>query len=84
MYDYSDARVVRGDHIRFRSLTLGYDLPQKWLQKIHIANCRVDFQAQNIAVWAFDKKLKGQDPDQVASIGMPVLPTFNFGVQVGF
>lgn len=84
MYDYSDARVVRGDHIRLRSLTLGYDLPQKWLQKIHVANCRLDFQAQNIAVWAFDKKLHGQDPDQVASIGMPVLPTFNFGIQLGF
>ena len=84
MYDHSDARVVRGDHIRFRSLTLGYDLPDKWLQHIGVSNCRVDFQAQNLGVWTFDKNLKGQDPDQVASIGMPVLPTFSFGLQVGF
>ncbi len=84
MYDNSDERVVSCDHIRFHSLTLGYDLPEKWLKKIGVENCRVDFQAQNLGVWAFDKKLKGQDPDQVASIGLPVLPTFNFGVQLSF
>lgn len=84
MYDHSDARVVNASHIRFRSLTLGYDLPDAWLQHVGISNCRIDFQAQNIGVWAFDKKLKGQDPDQVANIGMPVLPTFSFGLQVGF
>ncbi len=84
MYDNSDARVVRGDHIRLRSLTLGYDIPQRFLERLKIVNCRIDFQAQNIAVWAFDKNLSGQDPDQVASIGMPVLPTFNFGLQIGF
>lgn len=84
MYDNSDARVVKCDHIRFRALTIGYDLPQSWMSHIGIADCRIDFQAQNIAVWTFDKKLKGQDPDQVASIGMPVLPTFNFGIQLSF
>ncbi len=84
MYDNSDARVVSCDHIRFRSLTLGYDIPNDFLAKYGIADCRIDFQAQNIGVWTFDKKLKGQDPDQVASIGMPVLPTFNFGIQISF
>lgn len=84
MYNNSDERVVNASHIRFRSLTLGYDLPKEWLKAAKISNCRIDFQAQNLGVWAFDKKLKGQDPDQVASIGMPVLPTFNFGIQIGF
>ena len=84
MYDYSDARVVSADHIRLRSITLGYDLPAKWIVPIGISNCRIDFQAQNIAVWAFSSRLRGQDPDQVASIGMPVLPTFTLGLQLGF
>lgn len=83
MYNNSDARVANCSHIRFQALTLGYDLPQSWLSRIGIADCRIDFQAQNIGVWAFDKKLRGQDPDQVASIGLPVLPTFNFGIQLG-
>ena len=84
MYDNSDERVVSCDHIRFHSFTIGYNLPEKWLGKLGISDCRFDFQAQNLGVWTFDKKLKGQDPDQVASIGLPVLPTFNFGVQIGF
>lgn len=84
MYNNSDERVVDASHIRFRSLTLGYELPKEWLTQIKVSNCRIDFQAQNLGVWAFDSKLKGQDPDQVASIGMPVLPSFNFGIQLGF
>lgn len=84
MYDNSDERVVSCNHIRFRQLTLAYDLPETWLSRIGFGDCRIDFQAQNIGVWTFDKKLKGQDPDQVASIGMPVLPMFNFGIQFSF
>lgn len=84
MYDYSDARVVKGDHIRLRLLSLGYDLPARLLQYVGISSARIDFQAQNLAVFAFDKKLKGQDPDQVQSVGMPVLPSFNFSLNINF
>lgn len=84
MYDYSDLRVVNASHIRIRSITLGYDLPKQWIKRIGMSYARVDFQAQNLGIIVFDKALKGQDPDQVASIGMPVLPTFNLGVTVSF
>ena len=84
MYDNSDERVVKGDHIRLRSLTLGYDVPSQWVKRLGLNSLRLDLQAQNLAVFAFDKKLKGQDPDQVSSIGMPVLPTYNFSINVNF
>lgn len=84
MYDYSDVRVVKADHIRLRSVTLGYDVPPSIAHRFGLGNIRLDFQAQNLAVFAFDKKLRGQDPDQVASIGMPVLPSYNFSVNVTF
>lgn len=84
MYDHSDERVVRADNIRLRSVTLGYDVPPSVLRHLGIDNMRIDFQAQNLAVIAFDKKLKGQDPDQVASIGMPVLPSYNFSISINF
>ncbi len=84
MYDFSDARVVKGDHIRLRTVTLGYDVPKKFISRLGLGSCRLDLQAQNLAVWAFDKNLKGQDPDQVGSIGMPVLPTYNFSINVSF
>ncbi len=84
MYDYSDARVVRGDHIRLRAVTLGYEVPKKYIRFLGLGSCRLDLQAQNLAVWAFDKDLKGQDPDQVGSIGLPVLPTYNVSINVTF
>lgn len=84
MYDNSDERVVKGDHIRLRSITLGYDIPANIIKHVGLTNCRIDLQAQNLAVFAFDKKLKGQDPDQVSSIGMPVLPSYNLSINVSF
>lgn len=82
MYDYSDARVVNASHIRLRTLTVGYDVPKSFCDLFHIGGVRIDFQAQNLAVWCFDKKLKGQDPDQVSSVGMPVLPSYNISLSV--
>ena len=84
MYDNSDLRVADASHIRFKSITAGWQLPKRWLKPCGLDNARLDFQVQNIGVWAFDSKLKGQDPDQVASIGIPTLPSFNVTLNVGF
>lgn len=84
MYDHSDLRVAKGDHIRVRAISLGYSLGGNWMKKIGIGGARLDFQVQNIGVIVFDGKLKGQDPDQVQSIGMPVLPAYNLSVNVNF
>ncbi|MCU4155856.1 SusC/RagA family TonB-linked outer membrane protein [Carboxylicivirga sp. A043] len=84
MYDMSDARVVKGDHIRLTSLTLSYNMPKNLIDKAGIKNMTVGVQASNVAVWAFDKKLKGQDPEQVNSIGMPSLPTYSLSLNLSF
>ena len=84
MYDYSDLRVVRADHIRFRAITLGYQLGGNWLKKLGVNGARLDFQMQNIGVIVFDKDIKGQDPDQIESVGMPVLPTYNLSLNLNF
>ncbi len=84
MYDMSDARVVKGDHIRLSTITLSYNIPKKWLDKSGIDHLNIGVQASNVAVWAFDKKLKGQDPEQVNSIGMPNLPTYSLNLNLSF
>ncbi|GAB7085961.1 SusC/RagA family TonB-linked outer membrane protein [Marinifilum fragile] len=84
MYDMSDARVVKGDHIRLSSITLSYNMPKKLIDKAGIKNMTVGLQASNVAVWAFDKKLKGQDPEQVNSVGMPSLPTYSLSLNLSF
>lgn len=84
MYDKSDARVVKGDHIRWQSLTLGYNFPERMLKQIGIQRLRFNLQASNLGYIAFDKKLKGQDPEQVAGIGLPTLPAYTFGINIAF
>ena len=84
MYDKSDLRVVKGDHIRWQSLTLGYNIPHKILKFVGISSCRLSAQVSNLGVLAFDKKLKGQDPEQVQGIGMPSLPSYNFSLNISF
>lgn len=84
MYDYSDLRVVKADNIRFRTITLGYSFENDWLKKIGVKNARLDFQVQNIGIITFDKDLRGQDPDQIESVGMPVLPTYNLSLNLNF
>ena len=84
MYDYSDLRVAKADNIRIRSISLGYTLGGNWLKNLGVGGARVDFSVQNIGVIVFDKKLKGQDPDQVQSVGMPTLPTYNLSLNVNF
>ncbi len=84
MYDNSDARTASGSHIRWQSLTLGYNVPKNVINKTGMKSARLGFQMTNIAVWAFDKKLKGQDPEQVRNVGMPSLPSYNVSLRVGF
>ena len=84
MYDKSDLRVVCGDYIRWQSLTLGYNVPNEVLKRIGISSCRLSAQVSNLGVLVFDKKLKGQDPEQVQSVGMPSLPSYNFSLNISF
>lgn len=84
MYDKSDLRVVKGDHIRWQSLTLGYNVPRSVLKFAGISSCRLSAQVSNLGVLVFDRKLKGQDPEQVQGIGMPSLPSYNFSLNISF
>ena len=76
MYDVSDARTARGDHIRLKSITLSYKVPEFW----GIKGMTVRAQAQNLAVFCFDKNLRGMDPDQVRNVGIPALPYYTFAI----
>lgn len=84
MYDNSDARVVNGDHIRFQSVTLSYSVPSKVLAKAAVKSLTLGLQGSNLHAWAFDKKLNGQDPEQVSSLGMPSLATYSFSLNMSF
>lgn len=73
------------DHLRLKSLTLGFTLPNKWTDKVLIDNARIYFSGSNLLTWA---KWKQYDPEvpvggEVFS-DTPPMRTFSFGVEVSF
>lgn len=62
-YNYSTERIANGGFIRLKEVSLTYDLPQSFLQKIRFSSASLKFQATNICLLYADKKLNGQDPE---------------------
>lgn len=84
LYDLSDLRTAKADFIRCQSLTLSYRCPERFLEKIGLQALILRMQVQNPVCWTFDKKLEGQDPEQVRNLGLPTLPSYNLGLNISF
>lgn len=86
-YNYSTARVVRGDFVRLKSLSLGYDIPYRWLERSKVfrsANVRVT--GKDLWLIYSDKALNGQDPEffNTGGVALPALPQVIFSLTLGF
>lgn len=62
-YNYSTERIADGGFIRLKEVSLTYDLPKSFLQKIRFSSASVKVQATNLCLLYADKKLNGQDPE---------------------
>ncbi len=62
-YNYSTARVAKGDFIRLKEISLTYDLPKSLISHLRITNCSVKLAATNMFLLYSDSKLNGQDPE---------------------
>lgn len=56
----AEADVEDGSFVRIRQLSLGYNLPKAFLQKIHFSNATLTVFANNLKIWT---KYKGVDPE---------------------
>lgn len=76
-----------GDYIRLRDVTLGYQLPQKWIKSLSLSNARVYFRANNLYTYIKDKKITF-DPeigiDGLADKNVPVYKTALIGLDLKF
>jgi len=82
-YNYSDVRIAKGDFIRMKEISLGYDFPKAWIHPLN--NLSLKLQATNLFLIYADKKLNGQDPEFFRSGGVsaPVPRQFTLTVKVG-
>ncbi len=62
-YNYSTERIADGGFIRLKEVSLTYDLPKSFLEKIRFSSASLKLQATNLWLIYSDKKLNGQDPE---------------------
>lgn len=84
-YNYSTARVAKGDFIRMKEISLSYDLPQVVLNALRISSASVKFQGTNLFLIYSDKKLNGQDPEfyNAGGVASPNPRQFTFTLRLG-
>ena len=71
---FSDRFVEKGDFVKIKSITLGYTLPETFLNKIAFNNMRVYFSVQNPFHFT---AYSGLDPE--ATLGTPLVQGVDWG-----
>lgn len=80
-YQYSEALVEKGDHIRLQDLRIGYSLNSSFVKKVGIADVQLYLYANNLGViWKANSA--GIDPDFV--VGYPAPRSVAIGCKVEF
>lgn len=77
MYNNADMRVVSGDYLRCRSISLSYSFPKEMLRKIHMKGLSFSLSITNPFVIK-SKELKGRDPEQVTMGSNTIPPQKNY------
>ena len=76
----SEFFIEDGSYIKLKTLTLGYTLPKKVIDKLFLNNVRVYFQAQNLFTLT---NYTGADPEGLGYT-YPQPRSYTFGLSVGF
>lgn len=87
-YTYSDLNVLPGDYIRLQQVSLGYNLPDAWSNKLRMNNVSIQGIVRNLGlIWRKNKE--GIDPDfQVGTTGSTLrlspLPLYTLSINANF
>lgn len=84
-YNYSTARVAKGDFIRMKEISLTYDFAKALISKWKLQNLSLKLQATNLFLIYADKKLNGQDPEffNTGGVASPIPKQFTLTLRVG-
>ncbi len=84
-YNLSTERVVDGSFVRLKELSIGYDVPKRFSDRLKLSSLKLKLQASNLCLIYADEKLNGQDPEFFGSGGvtMPVPKQFTFSLKIG-
>ena len=84
-YNYSTARIAKGDFIRLKEVSLGYDFPKLWYSALKLSKLSLKLQATNLLLLYADKKLNGQDPEffNTGGVAVPMPKQFTLTLNLG-
>lgn len=73
-YNYSSERIAKGDFVRIKNITLGYEFPELFKKQIGVSSFSLRATVTNPFLLYSDKKLNGQDPEffRAGGVAMPV------------
>lgn len=58
IYRYADINVVDATNLRWKNLSLSYQMPAAWLHRSGLNNVRLQFNVENVAFWAKNSQAK--------------------------
>ena len=84
-YNYSTARIAKGDFIRMKEISLAYDFPKSWIRPLKLNDLSLKLQASNLFLIYSDDKLNGQDPEffNTGGVAAPVPRQFTLTLRLG-
>ena len=92
----NDRYIQNIRYLRFKNLTVGYEIPKKLISKIGLEQLRLYFSGENLAYWSPITKVtnhldpescfdRGGDPvDDLNNTSYPWQKTFMFGIDITF
>ncbi len=81
-YNASDINVLPGDHVRLNQISLSYNVPKKFTEKISMKGASVTFVARNLGI-IWRKNKEGYDPQYLSTSSYSTLtPSRNYMVRL--
>ncbi|MFK8266203.1 SusC/RagA family TonB-linked outer membrane protein [Capnocytophaga cynodegmi] len=87
----TEANIYDATSVRLRTLTLGYNINKKHLERMHIQSLKCSFTANNL--WLIHTDIPGIDPESVSGTGTnvtalefgapPTTRSFTFNITIG-
>lgn len=98
LYNVQTRYLQNAAYIRLKNLTVGYDIPSRWLEKAGLEKASIYFTGQNL--WTYSPMFKVNDnidPESISNIdpetgnstfgngnGYPIMKIFTIGVNITF
>ena len=79
---YQSYGQVDGSYIKLKTVSLGYRLPQDFVQRAHLKGLRLYLSANNVFSWAKSDFVKHYDAERGGSAKSPLLRQFVFGINL--